>query len=301
MFLANCPKCGEHLKLTDWKQKCPHCGTNVVIYDLQERLMQDADKAEVQYYHFQKKIDRLKASFVGTKLSIVRIVTSIIPLLGLLVSCFKINIGDVLKTDFSIIAIVNLVNDLGDETVDALMKVLGLDGGIDIGKLLAMDGVLPLVVAALGLVLSIVMLLVHLILLILACSPKAKVRGIIINGIMLLDTAVFVGALFFLPKSGVITGSIGIGAFLYLALMIVNSVIDFIVLKKGTPVHHKQCYCGGIPIEEYFAMLDNGATHDEIRAEQYKRLAEEQARKEAEIAAKEAEKAAKEGEVTSNG
>ena len=47
--MANCPKCGRHLRLIDWKQHCPHCGANIVLYDRQERLMQEADVAEVQH------------------------------------------------------------------------------------------------------------------------------------------------------------------------------------------------------------------------------------------------------------
>ena len=54
--MANCPKCGRHLRLIDWKQTCPHCGANVFLYNLQERLMLDADKAEVQHYYHQKKV-----------------------------------------------------------------------------------------------------------------------------------------------------------------------------------------------------------------------------------------------------
>lgn len=52
--MANCPKCNHHLRLADWKQKCPYCGANIVLYDLQERLMADADIAEVQNYHFKR-------------------------------------------------------------------------------------------------------------------------------------------------------------------------------------------------------------------------------------------------------
>ena len=51
--------------------------------------MKDADIAEVQYYHFQKKIDRMKASFVGSKLAVIRIFTSLIPILAILVPFFK--------------------------------------------------------------------------------------------------------------------------------------------------------------------------------------------------------------------
>ena len=58
--MAECPKCKKHLKMTDWKQHCPYCGGNIVLYDIQERLMQDADIAEVQYYHFQKKLSAIQ-------------------------------------------------------------------------------------------------------------------------------------------------------------------------------------------------------------------------------------------------
>ena len=56
--MANCPKCNGHLGLKNWRQHCPYCGANIVIYDLQERHMQDADIAEVQNYHFQKKMQK---------------------------------------------------------------------------------------------------------------------------------------------------------------------------------------------------------------------------------------------------
>ena len=68
--MANCPKCDYHLKLTDWRPNCPSCGVNLVYYGMEERLLADADKAEAEHSHFQKKIDRAKASFVGSKLAI---------------------------------------------------------------------------------------------------------------------------------------------------------------------------------------------------------------------------------------
>ena len=283
--MANCPKCGEHLRLIDWKQHCPHCGANIVIYDLQERLMQDADVAEVQFYHFQKKIDNLKASFVGTKLSIVRIVTSIIPLVAVLLPLLVLKVGDLFNGKLDVFGIIDNIDNFNDDFINALLGA---------------PEALPILISVVGFVLSVVMLLVHLILLILACSPKAKIRGYIINGIMLAFTLVFVIAPFFAPKTGDITASTGLGAYLYLVLMIANSAVDIILLNKGTPVKHKQCYVGGIPIEEYFEMVDKGMTTEEIRAEQYKRLTALQLEQEAELKRKNEEKekelAAKEAE-----
>ena len=76
--MANCPKCGYKLKITDWRAECPKCGVNLLYYNHQERLAEDADKAEEEHIKLQPKIDRVKFSFVGTKLSIVRIICLLI-------------------------------------------------------------------------------------------------------------------------------------------------------------------------------------------------------------------------------
>ena len=69
--MANCPKCGYKLKFTDFKPECPGCGVNLMYYNHQERLAEDADKAEAEHVQMQPKVDRIKFAFIGTKLSIV--------------------------------------------------------------------------------------------------------------------------------------------------------------------------------------------------------------------------------------
>ena len=78
--MANCPKCGYKLRMIDWKAECPKCGVNLIYYNHQERLAEDADKAEEEHIRFQPKIDRVKFAFAGTKLSIVRIILILIPI-----------------------------------------------------------------------------------------------------------------------------------------------------------------------------------------------------------------------------
>ena len=78
--MANCPKCNYKLKLTDWRPNCPSCGVNLVYYGMEERLLADADKAETEHAYFQKKLDRVKASYAGSKLTIARIVLTVLPL-----------------------------------------------------------------------------------------------------------------------------------------------------------------------------------------------------------------------------
>ena len=274
--MADCPKCGQHLRLVDWKQKCPHCGTNIVLYDLQERLMKDADIAEVQNYHFQKKIDRLKASFVGTKLSIARIFTSLLPVGALFLPLFSLTMTEPFAPFSDKVSLLTIYNSFDS---------------IDIGGMISAAPML--FCALLMLALSVVALLVHFFLLTLACSPKAKIRAVITNAVMLLTTVLAPVFFFLLPEGGAASGQVGLGTYLYIALMIANVVIDVLVLKHPPQITHKQCYVGGIPIEEYFQMVERGVPQDEIRAEQYKRLQQQYDEKEAALKA-EQEKAAKE-------
>ena len=69
-------------------------------------------------------------------------------------------------------------------------------------------------------------------------------------------------------------------------LLVINAVVDFAVLHKGIPIHHKQCFVGGIPIEEYFEM-QKSMSPEEIRQEQYKRLQAARDELEAELEADE--------------
>ncbi len=283
--MANCPKCGKHLKLRDWKQYCPYCGANVVIYDLQERLMQDADKAEVQYYHFQKKVDNVKAAFVGSPLAIARIFTSLIPAGPIFLPLVKAAFSSPFEPadgKFSFIDIYKNIDKLGPA---ASLLTSGNKSE------------LSFCIATLMFAISLVATVLHFILNTLACSPKGKVRNTVIDVIILATTVFSILGIAVMDDSGCVTATLGIGAYLYLAAQLINTILDFVLLNKGIEVKHAQCYVGGIPIEEYFQMLDNGATPDEIRKEQYARLQAIQNKKEEELKKREQEEAEKQGKL----
>lgn len=277
--MANCPKCGAALTLKDWRAECPHCGANIVLYDQQERLMQDADKAEVQYYHFQKKVDRVKASFIGSKLAIVRIVTTLLPVPALLLPL--INRAEITSP---------LIPYSGKLGGIELYKIFneppeGFDFGALVQQLLSGDmkrsGVMLLAAAA-ALLLTVVGLLLHLILNMLACSPKGKIRNYA-QDIIILALGVFSAAAFKSAGADYITGVIGIGGWLYIALLALNFVVDILVFRQGIEIKHKQCYVGGIPAEEYFEMVEKGVPQEELREEMYRRLTLIQQEKTAEL------------------
>ena len=54
-----CPHCGGKLKLFYLKQTCPHCGVNLLTYDAQARLEQDAQKAAAEVDALWRGLRRL--------------------------------------------------------------------------------------------------------------------------------------------------------------------------------------------------------------------------------------------------
>ncbi len=82
--MANCPKCGKKLKFYNVSQFCPNCGVNLRFYDFESTFYREAKYAELSNAAVHVKIRRLKASFIGSKLTIFRIVTILFPLAALL-------------------------------------------------------------------------------------------------------------------------------------------------------------------------------------------------------------------------
>ena len=273
--MANCPKCGEHLKLTDWKQHCPHCHCNIVVYDIQERLMQDADKAEVQRYYFQKKIDRMKASFVGSKLAVIRIFTSLIPLAAVVVPWLKGEFSVPFVEFKGLFTLFTLTDMLDSLDINSILNILNTD-----------DGKIPIILLAVSLVLlllSAVLLLVRFGCLTMACSKRGKIRNYTFDILTLVFCIVATVLLMVVPDNAYFNIDFVIAPFVYLLLLGVNFGVDIAVYKKGIEVKHEPCFVGGIPIEEYFKMVEDGVPQEEIRQEMYRRLTEMQLKKEAEL------------------
>lgn len=260
--MAECPKCKEHLRLVDWKPNCPHCGANIVVYDLQERLMQEADAAEVQYYHFQKKVDRLKASFIGSKLSIVRIFTSLIPIAALFLPIVKINLSAPFEPYSGNMGVLDIYNLFDKLDIGAFLTAIEMNSAAG----------LMFTLSVAGLLLSVVVMLLHFLCNMLACSPKGKIRNYTLDIIFIVLVAASMGLFAFIPENPFVSGSLGIGSCLYLALVILNFIIDILVFRENIEIKHAQCYVGGIPIEEYFEMVEKGVSPEDLRAEMYKRL-----------------------------
>ena len=56
-----CPACGKKLKVFYLKPNCPHCGADILRCNMEQRLAQDAEKADAEVqalWRTVRKIDK---------------------------------------------------------------------------------------------------------------------------------------------------------------------------------------------------------------------------------------------------
>lgn len=282
--MAKCPKCGRKLTLFDWKPNCPGCGVNLVYYGMEERLMDEADAAEAEHARLQKRIDRLKASFVGSKLTIARIFLSIIPIATLLLPLASVSYnGPFIESTTTTINAIEIYNIVSSLDFDALFTMIGSSvvGSSFVGYAGALVGIL----------LSLVFVIVSLLMLTLACSPKGNPRNIIFNSLAIISAVAsivmfnqFANGITAAFPEFVTDASIGFGIFVYIGALVLLLGINIVIAVKGVDVKYKQCYVGGIPAEEYFELVEKGTDKETLHKMMAEALAEKAVEKEPEEA-----------------
>lgn len=276
--MATCPKCGRKLKLFDLKPTCPGCGVNLLYYKIEERLEVDAINAELEHAKTQQRIDRAKASMVGSALTIVRLVF-LLATVGML---------------FLPLATMHIVGPYFDKTttINAL-EVYNKVSAMDFDGLFAMIGSKLMgtsftffAVAVVGIVLAAVCALLGLILSFLSCSPHGFSRNVTLSvlGIAGTVTSIVAYGKFIdnittvLPN--LVEGSVGIGAYLTIFAFVLVLGINIAAKVKGVNVKYKETYVDRVPyntfVEKFGVKRYDMAALEEIKddMEQY-RVAEE--------------------------
>lgn len=263
--MAKCPKCGRKLTIFDWKPNCPDCGVNLVYYGMEERLMAEADAAEAEHARTQKKMDRLKAAFISSPLTIIRIVLSILPIAALLLPLADIKFSGPFIAERT-------------STID-LLKLIDVVPNLDFGGLILMmgsniaaigSGFLGLFGSLAALLLSVVLLVVSLLMLTMSCGKLGNLRNLTLNSLAIISAIVSIvfynsfSTNIMEAFSFVESASVQWGAYVYVALIACLLIINIILAIKGIDVKYKQCYVGGIPAEEYFELVKNGTDTDTI-------------------------------------
>lgn len=63
-----CPKCGKKLSLFYLKENCPECGANILYYNMESRLEEDARKADEEFEKLNQLIAKVTPKFVKKRL-----------------------------------------------------------------------------------------------------------------------------------------------------------------------------------------------------------------------------------------
>jgi predicted nucleic acid-binding Zn-ribbon protein len=65
--MDKCPKCGKKLTILNIKQECPECGCDILYYDIDKRLEEDARQAEKEFETLYKFLDKVTSNFIKNK------------------------------------------------------------------------------------------------------------------------------------------------------------------------------------------------------------------------------------------
>ncbi len=267
--MANCPKCGKKLGLLHLKPTCPSCGVNLLYYKIEDRLEVDAINAELEHAKTQKRLDRVKNATIGSKLAIVRLVLTLLVIGMFFLPLASLDIKIPFyegSLNFNALEIYNEVSVLD---FDGLFGLLGSSlFGTAFTCLLV--SVVTIVIAALCAILS-------LILSILSSSPKGFIRNLCLSGIGIVSTIASIVCYSIFSSEikealpGLMSGSVGFGAYCVIAAFIILIAINIVVKKKGEPVKYKQCYIDTVPYEVFVEKFGHKkydlATVEEIKPE----------------------------------
>lgn len=255
-IMANCPKCGYKLKITDWRAECPKCGVNLLYYNHQERLAEDADKAEEEHIKLQPKIDRVKFSFVGTKLSIVRIICLLIPIGMLFLPLAHVNVTLPFKTINTDISILNLATEVvANLKFDILIDMIKESAVTRIAFIFYALSIVFIFVAAVFAILNIPFDAV-------SCSPKGFKRNIALSSCGIVFTLLSVISFLVFnsqldSKFGeMYSGSLGFAPFLVLLGFVIIIVVNILIKKQNVPVKYTD-------VSEYVDRM--AKRHEEIK------------------------------------
>ena len=115
-----CPKCHKKIKFYDWSQTCKNCGVNLVYYNLEETLIEDAKETEMSFARARVFAAKIKGALVGGPLQIVRLVM-MLGCLGLMMLPFvTVKVETALFNENISVNLLNVYNAFSGGKLDAL-------------------------------------------------------------------------------------------------------------------------------------------------------------------------------------
>lgn len=235
--LANCPKCNHELRLIDWKPECPNCGVNVLYYDFEERFYMDAKGAEIDAAKIRVKWTRVKASFIGSKLLVARLVLCVLPLVALLISFGSFKIVVPLFEKKMPMSLIGLFAFFGGGAQDFLTALKSAEAvGVYAKHAVNIFYGLSAVAAA-----AVLVLIFQLLCFI--SFRKMTILLVVSSGFGIIAAARSVIAVYVFSKvttSAIFTVSNGYGGFVVIFSFVIIFALNVAALKKGLDVQYRE-------------------------------------------------------------
>lgn len=87
-----CPKCGAPIKWYDLSPNCKKCGVHIMYYTQEQDLILDAKRTELEFAKARAVVGRIKATYIGSKLAILRTASGVLTAAALAIPFMKLSV-----------------------------------------------------------------------------------------------------------------------------------------------------------------------------------------------------------------
>lgn len=238
--MAVCPKCQKKIPFYHLGQMCPHCGVNMRFYNFDVNFYRDAKRAELSLAKTSIFISHVKASFIGSVLTKVRLGLMLLPVISLLAPFANAAVKLPFVEGNISVSGLGLYNAFSQGYVDFVLAMI--KGGADA------DAFKALLFPIGALVVLALLAVIILLLTILSFASIKKMHKVLCGfGLAGVIVSVAAGILSFRFASvasasagSIITGSASFGAAVAAVAFGANFVINLLIVKKGYNIEYKE-------------------------------------------------------------
>ncbi|MCR5522400.1 MAG: hypothetical protein K6F64_02015 [Clostridia bacterium] len=238
--MANCPKCNKKIPFYHLGQLCPHCGVNVRFYNFDKNFYRDAKRAELSVAKTNIFIAHLKASLIGSKLTIIRLCIMILPLVSLLAPYAYMLIKQPFVEESIPISALGIYKMFSSGYLNYVMTMTHsvADASGFISVIAAVAGIIAIAVVAVPVLLLSVLSFTSI-----KKMPKILaalcITGMVFTLVTLILSFRFISVAGS-SKGSILSGNISFGYVLTFIAFLLNLVVNLMITKKGYNIVYKE-------------------------------------------------------------
>lgn len=224
-----CPNCGVQINRFDISENCKNCGINLFYSQQETVLSRDAKHCELEFASFRILVSKLKTSFIGSKLVVLRLVFSVICVATLLIPFAEISVKLPLVSKKLSFGGIGIYNAFSDGTLDVLFDFMKLS----ISKDVAIKSIILILLIVLTALVSATILVLEILSFInirktAKCMKISSVTGILLSAVSVTVAVLLTESSF----DNSVYCSFGFGGIVSALLFFVIFLINSAVLKK---------------------------------------------------------------------